>query len=98
MAGAPSSGARSIAYIGSLTAGMKIGIQMIAGRYFHCWLDQDLGDGWEWLMAQDMGTLMQFNIGHPYRPTLWVSGTESGADDFGGGHICFPPNFIRRGP
>jgi hypothetical protein len=89
----PVSGFRTMAFIGAMAAGMKIGIQMQVGRYFHTWIDQNGGNGWEWLVAHDFGAP---TIDHPFRPILWVSGTEAAADDFGGGHRCFPGDIIRR--
>jgi hypothetical protein len=89
----PSSGGILMAFVGAMAAGMRIGVQQIAGRYYHAYIDQNLGNGWEWLMCIDWGNSP---LTRPQRPILWVSGTEAAADNFGGGHRCFGPKIIRR--
>ena len=89
----PHSGGRLMAFVGAMAAGMRIGVQQIAGRYYHAYIDQNLGNGWEWLMCVDWGNSA---LTHPQRPLLAVVGTEAAADDFGGGHRCFSGDIIRR--
>lgn len=95
----PGSGVRTITYIGAMAAGMRIGLEMEQSRYWHVWFDQNGGNGWEYLMSHDYGPPGDptgLTITHPWRPILWVSGTEAAADNFGGGHRCFPGDIMRR--
>lgn len=98
----PGQGNRTKSFIGSFTAGMKIGLQADGGRYVHAWVDRNTGNGWElWYTEDSMGFLAPSTFGTTVRFALWVSGTTvSGAtpaaDDFAGCYDCFGPQIYRR--
>jgi len=77
-----------------LVNGMRIGTQMIAHRYLHTYLDENQGNGWEWLMCHDVAGIYGYN--RPFRAALRMGGLNTAVDDFGGGHPCFQPDIIRR--
>lgn len=88
---------RTMTYIGPMTAGHKIGLQMIAERYLHSYID--VGSGWEWLHCHDVavgGSSHVYPYPSPARSSLRLGGKDVAVDDFGGGNRCFPGDIMRR--